>query len=110
MPSFTCEGGLTSTIVTLYVTRLLTTVDVPETDVTLPATSVLGSAGNVTVAGWPTAIFVASASAKPATISSLSRVASVTKEEELDEEAVEVDAAAPVAAPPPEELDGLVAP
>ena len=60
----------------------------------------LGSAGKVIVAGWPTAIFVASASAKPETISSLSRESSVTK----DELEVEPDDAAPPAAPPAEEL------
>ena len=38
------------------------------------ATSVFGSAGNVIVAGWPTAILVASASAKPATTSSCREV------------------------------------
>ena len=63
IPSFTSDGALFRAMVTGYSTTLLTTVDVGETAVTTPVTSVSGRAAKVIVAGWPTAIFVASASA-----------------------------------------------
>jgi hypothetical protein len=64
---------------------LLVTVEVGETAVTLPVTLVPVSAESVTVAGWPTSILVASASAKPATTSSFFRFSIVTAPpEELD--------------------------
>ena len=65
---------------------MLTTVEVLETAMTLPATSVFVSAGKVIVAGWPTASFVASASAKPATTSSWCSESIVTKPDEDDDE------------------------
>src|SRR5271154_3907744 len=69
-------------------------MEVGDTDATTPATSVEGRAASVTVAGCPTAIFVASASAKPATTSSRWRLSMVTKaveDDELDEAFDELD-------------------
>ena len=66
-------------------TTLLTTVEVLETATTLPATSVFGSAGKVIVAGWPSAIFVASASAKPDDDLELAERVDGDEAEELDE-------------------------
>jgi len=108
MPSRTVLGGAIRSIVTSYVTTLLVTVEVGDTAVTLPVTVVLVSAASVTVAGWPTLILVASASAKPATTSSFFRFSIVTKPELLLDELVAAPPvldAAPVLPVPLEELD-----
>ena len=87
IPCLTVDGGLVRTTVTGYVTTLLTTDEVGDTAVTTPLTSVSASADSVTVAGWPTAIFEASDSAKLATTSRLSSPWMVMKlDEELDDE------------------------
>ncbi len=51
IPSFTSDGVFFRATVTGYSTTLLTTVDVGETAVTTPVTSVSGRAARVTVAG-----------------------------------------------------------
>ena len=51
-------------------TTLLETVEVGETAITAPESSVFGNAASEAVAGWPTLILVMSASAKPAATSS----------------------------------------
>ena len=77
---------------------MLTTDDVGDTAVTTPLTSVLERADSVIVAGWPTAIFVASASAKLATTSRLPRLSMVMK---LDDEPELVDEPVPELADDP---------
>jgi len=94
----TVEEGLVSATVTGYVTTLLTTDDVGDTAVTTPLTSVLERADSVIVAGWPTAIFVASASAKFATTSRLPRLSMVMK---VDDEPELVDEPVPELADEP---------
>jgi hypothetical protein len=86
---------------------LLTTDEVGETAVTTPLTSVLARAESVTVAGCPTAIFAASASAKFATTSRLSSPSMVMKvDDELDDEEPVLDVPVldvPVLDAPPED-------
>ena len=91
-------GGFVSAIVTSYVTTFDTTVEVDETFVTVPAIELLVSADNVTDAGWPGAIFVASASGKLATTSSEPRFWIVMNA--VDDDAVDGDAADDELAPP----------
>ena len=101
IPSFTSDGGLISEIVASYVTTLLTTVEVLETAITFPATLVFGRAEKVTVAGSPTASFVASASANPETTCSLSSESIVMNPDELDDDVLLPVVAADPAAPAP---------
>jgi hypothetical protein len=89
------------------VTTLLDTVDVGETAVTVPESSVFGSAASVVVAVSPTLMLVMSASAKPATTSSCPRLVTVMNADEDVDELVELEVAAPAlpAAPPDAAFD-----